>query len=156
MANSRDRVLVALTLGIGDASGIAQKEPLGRLPSSAAGAADLPILDDEAPVVSGAGELYDLNGEHVSGMSTYSVSIAARDPGLGVKRVALERVGSGELAASDAPCLSIEEATRLNIRVCPVEHSLATTLDGSALPEGETLFMARAFDFNGNEGTLGP
>lgn len=113
---------------------------------------DLTLVDDDLPVVTPSGPLWDLAGTRVGG-GTHEVTLTATDAGAGVKRVWLEREGAGEITGQATVCDPEHNTPALDARICPASATLMTSVDLGALPEGTTWFVAKAADVAGNVGS---
>jgi hypothetical protein len=112
---------------------------------------DMTLVDDDVPVVTPSGLLWDLRYDSTTG-GVFQVTATATDAGSGINRVWLEREGAGTIASADAPCDPAHNTPSLDARICPDSASLTTSVDLGALPDGTYWFVAKASDPAGNVG----
>lgn len=113
---------------------------------------DMTLVDDDAPVPAPAGEWYDLRDRYVNGQRTHALTLAASDAGAGVRRVAAEEIGKGEIASASAPCDPTHRTAALDARICPASFSAPATVDARGLSEGKHLYRLTAQDLAGTTG----
>ena len=102
---------------------------------------------DNPATATPSGEWYDLRGGYVKGTGTHSVTLSGADAGAGVKKLALERIGGGEVASSTLPC---DPRNALSPTACPHSATRAVTFDAAGLPEDADTFRQATTDYAGN------
>jgi YD repeat-containing protein len=102
---------------------------------------------DNPTTATPSGQWYDLHDQYTKGTGTYSATLAGADAGAGVKKLALERVGGGEVASSTLPC---DPRNALSPTACPHSATKAVTFDAAGLPEGADTFRQATTDYAGN------
>lgn len=132
---------------------IPEKDPLKNGPYARLLEADMTLVDDDNPVVTPSGPFYDLRFQYIDGRQTYSLTTSADDAGAGIVRAWAERLGSGEILSSDAPCDPTHNTEVLDSRICPKAYSFNGDVDTNVLHEGLNTFLERAVDPAGNVGS---
>jgi hypothetical protein len=117
---------------------------------------DMTLVDDDRPVPMPAGDWFDLRGRYVNGMRRHNLTLAARDAGSGIARVAAEEIGVGELEARRAPCDPRHHTPALGTRICPASFSADVQVDATKLSEGKHTYRETALDVAGNSGASNP
>ena len=112
--------------------------------------------DSHPPVVTqpfGYGdEPSNTDGGYANGVGTYDLDVAVDDPGSGVRRVWLERVGVGTVDDRTTSCSTLPGNVGF-VSVCPPRYESTIPIDTSQLPEGGTTFRLNASDGAGNSDT---
>jgi hypothetical protein len=127
-------------------------DPLVNGPYARLKAIDLTLVDDDLPRASASGPLRDLADQYVDGRSRYDATVSASDAGAGIRRVELQRVGTGAVASFDAPCDPAHNTAALDSAICPAQHAGTTTVDTTSLPEGRVSYRTTAEDLARNTG----
>lgn len=111
------------------------------------------LVDDDLPVVTPGGTLYDKRSDYVNGRSVLDVSVDSTDAGSGVTRNWVERSGSGQVAGGSAPCDATHLTDVLDNRICPQSYRFVGSVDLNPFPEGVNTFVAKSSDVALNVGS---
>jgi hypothetical protein len=116
------------------------------------------LVDDDLPVTSPSGPLWDIRDQFIDGTQRYGVTLGATDAGSGVASSSLTHSSTypsqtDSPASQAAPCDKTHMTTSLDARICPPEFSWQTSVDTNAYPEGPNRFTEAASDVAGNVGS---
>jgi hypothetical protein len=115
--------------------------------------ANIKLVDDDQPVVTPSGDLWDLANQYTNGRSAVGLTVDAADAGAGIVRNWVERAGTGVLAVGNAPCDPKHHTDALDSRICPAAYSFSPSIDLNPFPEGTSQFTASSIDPAGNVGS---
>ncbi len=107
--------------------------------------------DTTAPTITGSPAPFVFQDGYTNGVTPFVIGLSASDTPSGVKRVALEEVGHGELASATSPC---PPATTMP-DLCPASFSSPMTINPVPLTEGAHTVRQTATDLAGNAATSG-
>ena len=113
---------------------------------------DMTLVDDDLPVVTASGELWELGENYSNGREVYGVTIDATDAGAGIVRNWLDHHSLGTLASANAPCDYAHHTPALDNRVCPQAFGFSSTVDSNPFPEGTNRLVAKSIDPASNVG----
>ncbi len=105
--------------------------------------------DTTAPTITGAPNPFVFQDGYTNGVTPFVIGLSADDTPSGVKRVALQEVGHGELTSATSPC---PPATTMP-NLCPASFSSPVTINPVPLTEGSHTVRQTATDLAGNIAT---
>jgi hypothetical protein len=105
--------------------------------------------DTTAPTITGAPNPFVFQDGYTNGVTPFVVGLSADDTPSGIKRVALEEVGHGELTSATSPCAPATTMPSL----CPASFSSPVTINPTPLSEGAHVIRQTATDLAGNVAT---
>jgi YD repeat-containing protein len=105
--------------------------------------------DTTPPTITGVPNPFVFQDGYTNGVTPFVVGLSADDTPSGVKRVALEEVGHGELTSATSPC----PATTTMPDLCPASFSSPVTINPAPLIEGAHVVRQTATDLAGNVAT---
>jgi len=118
--------------------------------------ADITLVDDDNPVVTASGPFRVLEGRYINGTQAYDLTVSATDAGAGISRSWAERIGTGEIVSSNAPCDPTHHTDALDNRICPASYTFTGSVATPPFPEGEGTYVAKSKDPALNVGASAP
>jgi YD repeat-containing protein len=102
--------------------------------------------DTTPPTITGVPNPFVFQDGYTNGVTPFVVGLSADDTPSGVKRVALEEVGHGELTSATSPC----PPTTTMPDLCPASFSSPVTINPAPLSAGAHVIRQTATDLAGN------